>query len=306
MTLDQLVTFRTISGVKSFSRAAELLHLTQPAVSKQIRSLEVELGEPLFERGRTASLTAAGKMLLRHTEHLTQTLKTARDEIADLRDLRRGHLAIGASHTIATDVLPDLIENYRASYPQVTLSIEAGWSAQIVSRVASHDLDLGVVVLVAPKLGNAPQLVCTALKGAEMVFVASPKEARVKRKQLSFEQFREIPLILNQDGCLYRQYLESRFTEKGFAMNIAVEVIGIELQKRLTQLGVGVSLLSKPLVAKELREKTLTTFTVQGLQLHSYSCLVYRRDKYIHGAMRGALRLLQQAFPGAKLNFPGS
>ena len=83
-------------------------------------------------------------------------------------------------------------------------------------------------------------------------------------------------------------------------MNIAVEAIGIELQKRLTQLGLGVSLLSKPLVARELRERSLTTFTVKGLQLRSYSCLVYRRDKYIHGAMGGFLSLLRETFGPAK------
>ena len=113
------------------------------------------------------------------------------------------------------------------------------------------------------------------------------------------------PLILTQEGCLYRQYLESKFVEKGCGMNIAVEAIGIELQKRLTQLGLGVSLLSKPLVAKEFKEKSLTTFTVKGLQLRSYSCLVYRRDKYIHGAMRAFLKLLQEVFPDAKLTSPG-
>jgi len=83
-------------------------------------------------------------------------------------------------------------------------------------------------------------------------------------------------------------------------MNIAVEVIGLELQKKLTQLGLGVALLPKPFVAKELREKSLKTFTVKGLQLRSYSCLVYRRDKYIHGAMKMFLSLLQEAFDPAK------
>ncbi|MGH7830011.1 MAG: LysR family transcriptional regulator [Candidatus Binatia bacterium] len=304
MTLDQLVTLKAVSSVKSFRRAAELLHLTQPAVSKQIASLETELGERLFERGRTASPTAAGKMLLRHAEHLSQILQTAREEIADLRELRRGHLTIGASHTIATEVLPGLVEKYRARYPQVGLTIEAQWSPQVLSHVTSNDLDLGVVVLVAPKLTNMPHVICTALTSAEVVFVASPKSPPLKKRQLTFEEFREIPLILTQEGCLYRQYLESKFAEKGCGMNIAVEAIGIELQKRLTQLGLGVSLLSKPLVAKELREKSLISFTVKGLQLHSYSCLVYRRDKYIHGAMRGFLKLLQEVFPDAKLTYP--
>jgi len=162
--------------------------------------------------------------------------------------------------------------------------------------VTAHDLDLGVVVLIAPKLDTMPHLTCIPLADTEVVFVASPKDPVVKKRQLTFEEFREVPLILTRDGCLYRQYLEGRFAEKGWGMNIAVEAIGLELQKRLTQLGLGVSLLSKPLVAKELREKSLATFTVKGLHLRSYSCLVYRRDKYIHGAMKGFLGLLRETF----------
>jgi DNA-binding transcriptional LysR family regulator len=305
MTLDQLVTLQAVSSVKSFRRAAETLHLTQPAVSKQIRALELELGERLFERGRTARPTAAGRTLLKHAERLSQIVRIAKDEIADLRELRRGHLSIGASHSIATYVLPDLIETYRLRYPQVTLSVEAGWSPQILSHVMSHDLDLGLVVLVTPEPNDASQLTSTALATTEIVFVASAKEPLVKKREVSFEEFRGAPLILNQEGCLYRHFLEGCFAERGLAINIAVEVIGLELQKKLTQLGLGVALLPKPFVAKELREKSLKTFTVKGLQLRSYSCLVYRKDKYLHGAMREFLKLLQEVFPKGNLTFPG-
>lgn len=300
MTLDQLVTLQTVSNAKSFRRAAELLHITQPAVSKQIASLEAELGERLFERGRTASPTAAGKMLLKHAEHLSDILRTARYELADLKELKRGNLSIGASHTIATETLPRLVEKYRRAYPQVILSIKADWSPQILSQVTSRDVDLGVVVLIAPRLDNMPHLACIPLADTEVVFVAAPKDPAARKRRLTFEEFREVPLILTRDGCLYRQYLESRFAEKGCGMNIAVEAIGIELQKRLTQLGLGASLLSRSLVARELKEKSLATFTVQGLKLRSYSCLVYRRDKYIHGAMRGFLSLLEETFEPAK------
>jgi DNA-binding transcriptional LysR family regulator len=100
MTLDQLTTLQAVSRTRSFRRAAEFLHLTQPAVSKQIRALKLELGERLFERGRTATLTTAGKTLLKHAEHLSQILRIARDEIEDLKELRRGQLSIGVSHTM--------------------------------------------------------------------------------------------------------------------------------------------------------------------------------------------------------------
>ena len=107
MTLDQLRTFRAVAAVKSFRGAAEVLHITQPAISKQIQALEAELNERLFERGKSAHLTSAGAAaLLKHTEHLLRILTVAKEEITDLRDLRAGHLSIGAAHSVATYVLP--------------------------------------------------------------------------------------------------------------------------------------------------------------------------------------------------------
>jgi len=302
MTLDQLITLQTVSTTKSFRRAAESLHLTQPAVSKQIRALEDELGERLFERGRTARLTVAGATLLKHADRLSQIVRVARDEIADLKELRTGHLAIGASYTVASHLLPGVIAAYRLKYPHVALTVETGWSPEVLGRIGSHDLDLGLVVLTNPKPDNGSQLTCFALDTAETVFVASPKDPRVKKAELTFEEFAKLPLILNHEGCLYRRYLAGRFAARGVPMNVAVDAVGFELEKKLTQLGLGVSLLSRLLVTKELKEKSLKTFKVKGLQLRSYSCLVYRRDKYVHGAMQEFLKLLQSFFPKARFD----
>src|SRR3954447_12438719 len=134
MTLDQIRTFQAVAAARSFRRAAGALHLSQPAVSKQIRALEAELELPLLERGKTARLTAAGAALLKHAEHLARILRAAREEIADIKDLRGGHLALGATHSFATYVLPGLMESYRSRYPKVTLSIESGWSPDVTRR----------------------------------------------------------------------------------------------------------------------------------------------------------------------------
>jgi DNA-binding transcriptional LysR family regulator len=109
MTLDQLRTFRAVAAVKSFRGATEVLHITQPAVSKQIQALEAELNERLFERGKSAQLTSAGTALLKHAEHLSRILTVAKEEITDLRELRAGHLSIGAAHSYSTSYVLRLI-----------------------------------------------------------------------------------------------------------------------------------------------------------------------------------------------------
>lgn len=300
MTLDQLRTFRAVAAAKSFRNAVELLHITQPAISKQIGALETELGERLFERGRSAQLTSAGTALLKHVEHLSRILTAAKEEIADLRELRGGHLSIGAAHSIATYILPNLIETYRARYPKVNLSIESGWSLEITNRVVTYDLDLGLLVLVSPKVEGFPQLTSVLLATTELVFVASANDPLTRRKQITWDDLKEAPWILNQEGCVYRSYIERRLRERGQAMKVEVEVIGLELQKKLSQLGLGIALLPKNFVIKELQQGSLKRLNVKGIKLQGYSYLVFRKDKYLHGAMKGFLKLLQENFNPAK------
>jgi DNA-binding transcriptional LysR family regulator len=300
MTLDQLKAFQTVAATKSFRRAAELLHLTQPAVSKQILALETELDQRLIERGRNAQLTAAGSALLKHVERLSRLLTAAREEIADLRELRGGHLAIGAAHSFATYELPRLIETYRKSYPKINLAIEAGWSVEIARRVAAYDLDLGLLVLVSPQLERFPQLTFVPLSETDLVFVVAADDPLGKRNRLTWDDLKEVPWILNQQGCIYRSYIENRLQECGQALKVEVEVLGLELQKQLTQLGLGVALLPRHFVNAELQRGTLKTLRVAGTRLKARSCLVFRSDKYIHAPMRAFLKLLQDNFARAK------
>lgn len=300
MTLDQLQSFQTVAAAKSFRHAAELLHLTQPAVSKQIQALETELDQRLFERGRSAELTLAGTALLKHVDRLSRILTVAKEEIADLRELRGGHLSIGAAHSIAAYELPHLVEAYRANYPKINLSIEAGWSVEITRRVLSYALDLGLLVLLSPKLEGFPQLSFIPLATTDLVFVVSPNDPLTKRKRLTWDNLKDAPWILNQDGCVYRSHIERRLKERGQSLKVEVEVLGLELQKKLTELGLGISLLPKSFVRTELQQGTLKTLDVPGTKLQAYTCLVFRSDKYIHGAMKAFLKLLEETFKPAR------
>jgi DNA-binding transcriptional LysR family regulator len=296
MTLDQLHTFQTIATTHSFRRAAELLSLTQPAVSKQIQALETELEQRLFERGRSAQLTLAGTALLKHVDQLSRIVTVAKEEISDLRDLRQGKLSIGAAHSIATYELPRLIEAYRAAYPKINLVIESGWSVDITRRVLSHALDLGLLILVSAKLEGFPQLSFVPLATTDLAFVVAANNPLANRKRLTWDDLKDVPWILNHDGCVYRSYIERRLKERGQSIKVEVEVLGLELHKKLAELGLGVSLLPQRFVSEEIRRGSLKTLHVIGEKLQAYSCLVFRSDKYLHGAMRAFLQLLDQSF----------
>src|SRR5215467_11727242 len=300
VTLDQLRTFQAVAALKSFRGAAEVLHITQPAVSKQIQALETELNARLFERGKSAHLTSAGAALLKHAEHLSRILTVAKQEITDLRELRAGHLSIGAAHSVATYVLPSLIEAFRAGYPSVKLSLNSAWSGEITGRVMTYDLDLGLIRLLSPKPQGFQQLTLVPLATNDLVFVASPKDPLAGKKRLTWADLQEAPWILNHNGCVYRSHIESRLKERGQGLNTVVEVMGLGLQKKLTELGLGVSVLPKNMVTAELRRGSLKALNVEGPTLQIHSCLIFRKDKYIHGAMKAFLGLLQKTFRPAK------
>src|SRR5262245_60897055 len=199
MTLDQLRTFQAVAAVKSFRGAAEVLHISQPAISKQIRALEAELNERLFERGKSAQLTSAGAALLKHAEHLSRILIVAKEEITDIRELRAGHLSIGAAHSVATYTLPGLIEAYRARHPKIQLFVSSAWSGEITSRIMTHDLDLGLIRLLSPKPKGFQQFNLVPLATNDLVFIASPNNRLAGKKKLTWADLQEAPWILNHN-----------------------------------------------------------------------------------------------------------
>ncbi len=170
----------------------------------------------------------------------------------------------------------------------------------MMRRVVTRDLDLGLVILVAPEFVGPAQLTCLPLGASEVVFVAAGSAPFVKRKHVTLEDLADVPWILCQDGCHYRSHVEKRFSQQGLPLHIAVEVPGMEILKKLVQLGLGVTLIPKHFVAEELKAETLRIFTVKGMNATSLFCLVYRSGKYIHRAMHGFLELLREVLPAGK------
>jgi DNA-binding transcriptional LysR family regulator len=117
-----------------------------------------------------------------------------------------------------------------------------------------------------------------------------------RKHDVTWADLKDAPWILNQEGCQFRAYVERKFKDRGWSMKVDVEIIGFELQKKLTQLGLGISLLPENFAIKEIQQGSLKTLNVKGPKLQGYSCLVFRTDKYVHGAMKGFLELLQESF----------
>src|SRR5919206_704160 len=304
LDLALLHTLRAVARAGSFRRAADTLHVTQPAVTKQIQALEHAVGERLLERGRPLRLTPAGEVLVRYAEQIAGLVRSAGDELGDLRHAGPvGRVALGASYSVA-DFLPRLLERSRTRHPGVTITVESGWPDEIVRRVLDRELDVGLVVLTRPRPDEPDGVSAVPLTENGMVFIA-PAHGEAnrfpRRGRATVTELAKVPWILNHRSCVYRLLLARWFAEHGASMDVAVDGVGVELQCRLVGLGAGGGPVPESFVTDRGRRRRVRVIHVPGFAPRSIVGLVHRRDKYIHAALRGVMTVVQEMFPRAPL-----
>src|SRR5215212_6471344 len=172
---NQLRTFLTVARRLSFTRAAEELHLTQPAVSAHIRKLERAIGAPLFEQiGRRVSLTATGQIVYRYAGQMIALEDELRAEIAEVQDVCRGALAIGTSTTVGISALPDLLRRYRQAYPLVRLQVRIGNFSEVVHGLLDGQLDVGLMPIETGEAALDERLESVPVIADDLVLVVPP------------------------------------------------------------------------------------------------------------------------------------
>lgn len=243
MTPDQLITFATVAEHGNISRAAVALHLSQPAVSGQLRLLQDEFGEPLYQRdGRGIRLTAAGEQLLGHAERLRETFAQAHALRDALRGLERGTLRIGASTTPASYLLPYLIAAFHKRYPEVAVTTIDGNTSDIVAALGALD-----IALVEGPAGQDLPLGTTVTSWREDEIVAiAPKGHSLAdgREFVTLDELGARPLVLREPGSGVRLIVERAFAEHGAPMRAALEIAGVEGVKEAVRAGMGIGFVS--------------------------------------------------------------
>lgn len=261
MILDsqKLHVFLVVAKEKSFSKAAEILFRTQPAVSQSIRALEDELGERLFLRaGRTNSLTQAGRILKEHAEEAFAALDRGRMRIESLKELKEGELVISASDTTSYYVLPEVLSIFRRQYPGVEVRILNRPSPVSVELVAAHKSDIGIVTLPV----SHPDLMAEPISSREDVAICAPDHPLARRPGIKFEDLLIYPLILLDTGSNTRSFIDQRLGEMDVRPNISMEIGSIEVIKKLVQLDFGVSIVPRISVMEEARQGILHYMSV--------------------------------------------
>jgi DNA-binding transcriptional LysR family regulator len=269
----------------SFSRAAEAMHLSQPAVSTHVRRLEADVGVALIERaGKRAFPTPAGELVLRSAQDAVARFEEGLEAVRRLRGSVTGRLRLGASATVSIHLLPQLLRTLRVRYPDVEVSVATGNAPEIGAAVVNHDLDAALLTL--PVHGR--ELVVSPFFRDELVAIAAPSRGRTDavrgrdrprpRRPVSPRQLAANPLILYERGGRIREVMERWFEDAGCRPRVALELGNAEAIKELVAAGLGMSLMSAVAVRREVQAGRLIAFRVAP-PLHRDIGLIRRRTQ---------------------------
>ncbi|UFP92965.1 LysR family transcriptional regulator [Gloeobacter morelensis] len=253
MNFEQLRVFVAVAEHLNFTRAAEKLSLSQPAVSSAVASLETYYKVPLFNRmGRRIELTNSGRLLLTEAHKVIQEITTIESKLRETKSLQRGELYIGSSQTVASWWLPPQLQRFRQQYPKVQLKVVSGNTEEIGEWVAAGQVDIG---LVEREFRNK-SLTFNAIGGDKMAFVVGKQHPFWERTNIELDELKSTRWVLREPGSDVRKFFEYLcFTHNIDAdkLDITLELPNCAMTKRAAEVGAGVALLSVPLVEKEIK-----------------------------------------------------
>ncbi len=292
MNLSQLKAFLAVAQDRSFSRAAEKLYLTQPAVSKQIQALEEGLGMRLFDRvGRSILLTEAGNILQDHAHIVFQTLEEARETITQLRGLQRGHLRISAASTIGTYMLPQPLGELKAQFPGIEISLAITNKARVVQQVLNHEVELG---FVGPPVEPA-ELEREEYLLDELVLILAPTHRLAREESVGVAELAEEVFILREQGSGTREIMEEELGRVHLSLKKAMELGSTEAIKQAVAANLGVSIVSKFAISLEILQGRLAVARLPELNLSRQLFVIHHGGRTLSPAAQEFCSLLRRS-----------
>ena len=277
LELHQLRSFVTLSDLGRIAKVADKLGLSSPAIHKQLKLLEAELGVQLYERfGRSLRLTQAAEILLPYCRDLLAEHDTALAAIQEWKGLKRGIIRIGAGPATSVHLLPGLLRAYRRTFPEVDVVVESGNSVGLIEKLGTGSLDLAL--LVSSHQAVDPGLSVEQSWAMEFVFVSSLEHAPKRCRVSDLSTF---PFILFRKGSRMQDAIDHYFNELDFHPGVIMTFDNADAIKAMIGAGLGVSLLPFWIVHTDLRRGALTMIRQRERSLVSKFELVRRRSSYV-------------------------
>jgi DNA-binding transcriptional LysR family regulator len=266
MEIRQLRAFVAIAELGTFTAGALRVHVTQAAISMQIRQLENELGAKLFIRApRRVMLTEAGEQLLQRARHILRDHDAAVDEIAELAGAERGRLRIGsASAMVTTEVLPKLLKEVRKKHAGAEITVASGTSAQLVQQILGGEIDLAFVSLPVEARGINTE----RLSQDQLVAIASPRHRHAKQRTISAYTLAGEKLILGEKGGNTRRLIDEFFAQAGVSLHVAMELSRQAAIRRMVEEDLGVGIVPLQSVGEAVEKGRLVRWWIEGAQIN--------------------------------------
>src|SRR6201996_2028741 len=289
MDLSQLETFLAVVEERGFSRAANRLHRTQPAISHTIRRLEEEVGEPLFERtSREGTLTAAGELLREYAERLLRLRGEATSALEELRSLERGRLHLAANEYTCLYLLP-VLDEFRRLCPHISVLVQRALASRIPDQVLDRSVELGMMTFQP----QDPQLQTIGVYTDSVVFIVNPRHPLARQNKVALQQLGAESFIAHNVLSPLRRRVIELFEKHKTPLNMNVELPSLEAIKRFVAMGNGVALVPGLTVQQELARKELVQVHVPELKIDRQLLLVHRRHSTLSHAAEAFLKVIR-------------
>lgn len=266
MEIRQLRAFVAIAETGTFTAGASRVHVTQAAISMQIRQLESEIGARVFVRApRHVILTEAGEQLLRRARHILREHDAALDEIAELAGAERGRLRIGsASAMVLTEQLPAVLKELRKQHPAADISVTSGTSEVLVDQILAGEVDIAFVSLPVDVRGIKTE----RLSEDQLVAIASPHHKLAKQRTISAYTLAGEKLILGERGGNTRRLIDQFFAQAGATLRVAMELSRQQAIKRMVEEDMGVGIVPLQSVKEEVEKGKLIRWWIEGAEIN--------------------------------------
>ncbi len=275
----RLQVFHAVAKQLSFTKAAEVLFMTQPAVTFQIKQLEEHFNTRLFDRGHgRITLTPAGEVVLGYAERILGLASEMDVRLSELTGEIGGSLMVGASTTIAEFMLPGILGEFKSTFPNVRSRLIVGNSESIENRVLEHTIDIGFI----ESLSHEPNLECEVCCDDELVVICHPRFPLARHKELTPQKLLEHPFISREPGSGTREFTENYLRSAGVAldqMNVVMELGSPIALNGVVQTGLGFAIASRASVSKEQRLGDIVAIPLKPRLIRTLS-MVYPKEKF--------------------------
>jgi DNA-binding transcriptional LysR family regulator len=293
MDINQLEVLVTVARERSFSRAAEVLGRTQPAISQAVRRLELDIGERLFDRSsKDGTLTPAGEVLLDHARQMLNLRNSATRSMRDLRELQEGKVSISANEHTVFYLLP-VIAVFRQQFPKIKVEVHRGVASRIPKEITAREVELGVVSFSPTE----PSIKAITVFTDSLVVIVAPTHRLAGRSTISINDLATETLIAHNAQSPYRAKVIESFEKNRTPMNIAIELPSLEAIKRLVERGVGVALVPRLTAEDEIAGGRLIPIKIKELKLERRLNIIYRRNSVLSHAAAAFIEVAKELKP---------